>query len=89
MRRRFGKPSARELILAAVLILGLVFGSVVPGATGDWIVTGFAIALAFVLIARFGISHPPMDGTMRPYSDWHPEEDEEEDFDPHRPGGMY
>jgi hypothetical protein len=89
MRRRIGKPSIRELVLAAVLILGLVVGVVVPGAAGDWIVTGFAAALAFVLIFRFGISHPPIDGTYRPYSDYEPSaEEREERFDHRRPGGM-
>jgi len=86
MRRRIGRFSRKELALAAVLIIALVVGVIVPGGTGDTIVAIAGVCLAFVLIFKYGISHPPMDREY-PYGDERAEEPEEH-FDPRFPGGL-
>lgn len=62
MRRRFGKPSIKELVLVAVVVLVIVVGVIVPGGTGETITAIGGALLAFVIIAKFGISNPPQDG---------------------------
>ena len=62
MRRRIGKPSIKELVLVAVIVLVIVIGVIVPGGTGDTIVAIGGAVMAFVIICKFGISNPPMDG---------------------------
>jgi hypothetical protein len=85
MRKRIGRPSTPQLIIAAVLVIGLVVGLIVPGGTGDTIEACAGAALAFVLIARFGIFHQPTAARRYPPGD--EREREPTEYGPPRPGG--
>jgi hypothetical protein len=84
MRKRIGRPSIPQLVIAAVIVTGLVVGVVVPGGTGETIEACAGAAMAFALIARFGIFHQP---TARRYPRGDEREREPTKYGPRRPGG--
>jgi hypothetical protein len=84
MRKRIGRPSVPQLVIAAVLVVAFVVGLIVPGGTGDTIEACAGAALALILIARFGIFHQP---TARRYPPGDEREREPTEYGPSRPGG--
>lgn len=84
MRKRIGRPSIPQLILAAALVIAFVVGLIVGGGTGNTIEACAGAVMAIALIARFGVFHQP---TAPHYPPGDEREREPTEYGPNRPGG--